>query len=123
MKYFRLSGRNYRDNFNLKDYKSDIMAAVKTVKKNVEKVVVGVTYYYTVPELTKRESIKVSAILRHNSLLERATVYRPCLFNSSPELTQEETNEQEVIEIICLNNLKKKNSGSQSPKYRKNISP
>lgn len=122
MKYFRLAGRNYRENFNLKDYESDIVSAVKAVKKDIEVVVVGVTYYYTVPELSKRESIKVSTILRNNSLLEKATVYRPCLFNSSPELTEEESQEQEAIEIICQDKPKK-SFGSQFQKSKINISP
>lgn len=91
MKYFRLAGKGFRDNTDLRDYEDEIEKAVYQVKPEAE-VTVTKTYYYTEPELGKLESIKVSEILRDGDMND-LTTYRPCLFNSSQNLTKKEQEE------------------------------
>lgn len=82
MKYFRLADKTYRDDVNLKLYEDDIAAAVAKVKPNAQ-LFVEHDGFYTIPELGKRESILVSQELRRTSGLNEYTMQRPCLFNST----------------------------------------
>lgn len=82
MKYFRLAGADFRKQIDLRLYQSDIEEAVKKVKPNA-KVIVRQSYFTTIPDLGKRESIAVSATLRQHAMAE-LTTFRPCLFNSTP---------------------------------------
>ena len=85
MKYFRLADKGFRRNVDLRLYEDDITAAVAKVKSNAQ-LFVEKDGFYTIPELTKRESIMVSQALRRTSGLNEYTVQRPCLFNSIPRI-------------------------------------
>lgn len=95
MKYFQLANKKHKETVDLRIFEDEITKAVMAVNNSVT-VTVGKNYYTTTPTLTKRESIKVSTILRQGSLFDY-TVYRPCLFLSVEELpkTKEEINEEE----------------------------
>ena len=75
MKHFRLAGAEYRTQIDLTVYRTDIERAVKKVKPLAE-IDVHKSYFITTPELSKRESIAVSTILRQGSMAE-LTTYRP----------------------------------------------
>ena len=77
MKEYRLANKNYK-NINLSEYEAEIHKAVRLVKPSA---IVNVTNTgFTVePQLTKRESIAVSIILRAG-VMNEFTSYRPCLF-------------------------------------------
>ncbi|MCQ2497711.1 MAG: hypothetical protein MJ133_01890 [Lachnospiraceae bacterium] len=94
MKHFRLAGAGYRNQIDLSIYGTDIAKAVKQVKPAAT-VDVHKSYFTTSPELTKRESIAVSAILRQGPMAE-LTTYRPCLFNSTQSKTKAEMEEENV---------------------------
>ena len=91
MKHFRLAGSGYRTQIDLRLYEPDIEKAVKKVKPTAT-VDVHRSYFTTSPELSKRESIAVSAILRQGAMAE-LTTYRPCLFNSTQTKTKAEKEE------------------------------
>lgn len=93
MKYFRLAGTQYRNTSDLTDHSEEIAEAVSKVNPFVS-VEVTKSYFTTVPDLTKRESIAVSMILRQGEMGEY-TVFRPCLFSSTSTLTKEEIAELE----------------------------
>ena len=93
MKHFRLAGAEYRTQIDLTVYRTDIERAVKKVKPLTE-IDVHKSYFITTPELSKRESIAVSTILRQGSMAE-LTTYRPCLFNSTQTKTKAEMEEEE----------------------------
>lgn len=92
MKHFRLAGAGYRSQIDLRLYESDIENAVKKVNPSAI-VDVHKSYFTTTPELTKRESIAVSTILRQDAMAE-LTTYRPCLFNSTQTKTKAEKEEE-----------------------------
>ena len=92
MKHFRLAGTGYRTQIDLRQYEPDIVKAVKKVKPSAT-VDVHKSYFTTTPELTKRESIAVSTILRQDAMAE-LTTYRPCLFNSTQTKTKAEKEEE-----------------------------
>ncbi len=96
MKHFRLAGAGYRNAVDLRVYESAIRKAVNIVNPQVI-VDVHRSYFTTTPDLSKRESIKVSTILRSQEMAE-LTTYRPCLFNSTATLTREEQEEAEHAE-------------------------
>lgn len=91
MKYFRLADRAYRENVDLRLYRDDIASALSKVKPDAQ-LFVECDGFYTVPELRKRESIRISQELRKYSGLNKYTMQRPCLFNSIPRITM---NQQE----------------------------
>lgn len=86
MKYFRLANKCYRNTVNLKLYEDDIASAVAKVKPGVQ-LFVESDYFYTIPELGKRESILVSQQLRKGGLNDY-TMNRPCLFNSTQQINK-----------------------------------
>ena len=93
MKHFKLAGIGYRNMTDLTGYADDIEHAVNMVKPGAT-VDVHKTYFTTNPELSKRESITVSTILRQDAMFD-LTTYRPCMFISTQYLTKavmEETN-------------------------------
>lgn len=89
MKYFRLADKTYRENVDLKLYEDDIAAAVAKVKPSAQ-LFVEHDGFYTVPELGKRESILVSQELRRASGLKEYTMQRPCLFNSTQRINEQQ---------------------------------
>ncbi len=101
MKHFRLAGLGYRKNTDLTVYEEDIENAVRIVKPEAE-VDVHKTYFTTLPELTKSESIAVSTILRSDSMYD-LTVYRPCLLISTQYKTKAEKVEMEEAENVISN--------------------
>ena len=92
MKYFRLAGTGYRTQIDLRTFEPDIKKAIKKVKPSAT-VDVHKSYFTTTPELSKRESIAVSAILRQGAMAE-LTTFRPCLFNSTQTKTKIEKEEE-----------------------------
>ena len=75
--------------------------------KPLAEIDVHKSYFITTPELSKRESIAVSTILRQGSMAE-LTTYRPCLFNSTQTKTKAEMEEEE--------NGRKKEAGDSADK-------
>ena len=93
MKYFQLTDTDFRKSINLKIYEDDIASAVAKVKPEAQ-LFVETTYFYTIPELGKRESILVSRELRQKSGLNDYTLERPCLFSSTKRLSKKQTEEK-----------------------------
>ena len=93
MKYFQLTDTNFRKSVNLKLYEDDIASAVAKIKPDAQ-LVVESNYFYTIPELGKRESILVSRELRKTSNLNDYTLERPCLFSSTQILTKKQMEEK-----------------------------
>ena len=91
MKHFRLSDSSMRAQIDLRFYTTDIENAVKKVNPNIT-VEVHKHYFTTNPNLSKRESITVSTILRQGTM-EQLTSYRPCLFISTQRLPKAEMEE------------------------------
>lgn len=89
MKYFRLADTGFRNSVDLRD---DIASAVAKVKPNAQ-LFVESSFFYTIPELGKRESILVSQELRKKSSLSDYTMQRPCLFNSTQRITNQSKEE------------------------------
>lgn len=94
MKHFRLAGAGYRTHIDLTLYRTDIETAVKKVKPSAS-ADIHKSYFTTTPELSKRESIAVSTILRKGPMAS-LTTYRPCLFNSTQTKTKAEMEEENV---------------------------
>lgn len=92
MKYFRLADTGFRNSVDLRIYEDDIASAVAKVKPNAQ-LFVESTFFYTIPELGKRESILVSQELRKKSSLSDYTMQRPCLFNSTQRITNQQKEE------------------------------
>ena len=92
MKYFQLTDTGFRKSVNLKVYENDIASAVAKVNPEAELFVEN-SYFYTIPELGKRESILVSRELRKQSSLNDYTMQRPCLLSSTQRLSKKQMEE------------------------------
>ncbi|MBQ8281726.1 MAG: hypothetical protein IJZ25_04935 [Lachnospiraceae bacterium] len=93
MKYFQLTDTGFRKSVNLKLFEEDIASAVAKVKPDAQ-LFVKRDYFYTIPDLGKRESILVSQELRQKSSLNDYTLERPCLFSSTQRLTKKQQMEE-----------------------------
>lgn len=90
MKFFRLADTGFRNSVDLRIYEDDIASAVSKVKPQSQ-LFVEATYFYTIPDLGKRESILVSQLLRQSSGLSDYTMQRSCLFSSTQRITNHQT--------------------------------
>lgn len=92
MKEYRLADCLFRKTVSLKEYETDIIKAVHTVKPKAT-VTVTERGFTVEPPIRKLESIAVSKILR-SGRMNKLTMYRPCLFNGYEINDKEENNEQ-----------------------------
>ena len=96
MKFFQLTDTGFRSPVNMKIFENDIAKAVAMITPEATPYVEN-TYFYTVPELGKRQSILVSRELRKHSLLNNYTMERPCLFSSTQRLSKKYMEEKNNV--------------------------